>query len=59
MIQSCRCVNFTSNETSPPPPPPYLFQVEVDVAAGDGGIGDELKELAQSHRRYPSLQEKV
>lgn len=40
-------------------PPPHLFQVEVDVAAGDGGIGDKLKELAQRHRRYTSLQEKV
>lgn len=37
----------------------YLVHVLVDVAAGDGGVGDKVKELSDRHHRHTVLHKEV
>lgn len=37
----------------------YLVHVLVDVAAGDGGVGDKVKELSDRHHRHSVLHKEV
>lgn len=37
----------------------YLVHVLVDVVAGDGGVGDKVKELSDRHHRHTVLHKEV
>lgn len=37
----------------------YLVHVLVNVAAGDGGVGDKVKELSDRHHRHTVLHKEV
>lgn len=37
----------------------YLVHVLVDVAAGDGGVGDKVKELSDRHHCHTVLHKEV
>lgn len=37
----------------------YLLQVQIDVVAGDGGVGDEVKQLSDRHHRHAVLHKEV